>query len=472
MQNSDEQFSKSLDAAFKSAREYIANLDARPVGATADLQTLRNQLRNPLTDDGMPPEQVIAELARDAQAGLIGTGTGRFYGWVIGGSVPAALGADILTSVWDQNGALHTTSPAAAIVEEIAGAWLKEILGLPAHASFALVTGCQAAHTTCLAAARHALLARLNWDVEEKGLFGAPPIRILTSGMRHGTFDRAIRLLGLGKNHVLLLDSDERDCLRADELERALQVDTSTPTIVLLQAGDVNIGAMDDFKTLIPLAKRHNAWVHVDGAFGLWAKASPRYKHLVEGVENADSWATDGHKWLNVPFDCGYAFVKDPESHRASMSHRASYLTHDADARDEMDWNPEWSRRARGFPTYAAIRQLGRKGIAEIVDNCCEHARAIVAQIGKLPGAELVWEPTINQGLVRFLDRKSGATPEDHDRRTDQVIASIVASGEAFFGGTTWRGRRAMRVSVSCWRTTGDDVRRTVSAVEKALRET
>ena len=399
MQTSREQFHPSLEAAFQSARDYIENLDAMPVGATADLQTLRKQLSKPLTDDGMPPEQVVAELARDAHAGLIGTGTGRFFGWVIGGAVPAALGADILASVWDQNGGLYATSPAAAVAEEIAGAWLKEILGLPAQASFALVTGCQMAHTTCLAAARHALLAKLNWDVEEKGLFGAPPIRILTSGMRHGTFERAIRLLGLGKSHVVLLESDERDCLRADDLDRALRIDPSTPTIVLLQAGDVNIGAMDNFKTLIPIAKRHNAWVHVDGAFGLWAAASPRYKHLVAGVESADSWATDGHKWLNVPFDSGYAFVAHPESHRASMSHRAAYITHDADARDEMDWNPEWSRRARGFPTYAALRQLGRNGAAGIVENCCRHAHSLVMEMGKLPGAEVVWEPTINQDL-------------------------------------------------------------------------
>jgi glutamate/tyrosine decarboxylase-like PLP-dependent enzyme len=471
MQTSHEQFSKSLEAAFHAAQSYLDKLDATSVGATADLKTLRSQLRKPLTANGMPPEQVIAELARDVNGGLIGTGTGRFFGWVIGGAVPAALGADILASVWDQNAGLYATSPASAVVEEVAGAWLKEILGLPAHASFALVTGCQAAHTTCLAAARHAVLARFNWDLEEKGLFGAPPIRVLTSGMRHGTFDRAVRLLGLGKSQVQLLDSDENDCLRADALERALQNRTSSPTIVLLQAGDVNIGAIDDFKTLIPIARRHNAWVHVDGAFGLWAAASPRYKHLVAGVEAADSWATDGHKWLNVPFDCGYAFVADPASHRASMSHRAPYLIHDSDARDQMDWNPEWSRRARGFATYAALRQLGRNGVAEIVENCCEHAHSLVMKIGKLPSAEVVWEPTINQGLVRFLDAKRGATREDHDRRTDEVIAAIVASGEAFFGGTTWRGRRAMRVSVSCWRTASDDVRRTVSAVEKVLRE-
>jgi aromatic-L-amino-acid decarboxylase len=290
--------------------------------------------------------------------------------------------------------------------------------------------------------------------------------------MRHGTFERAIRLLGLGKSQIRLLEADSNDRLRADVFERALRDDPSSPTIVLLQAGDVNIGAMDDFGGLIPIAKRHNAWVHVDGAFGLWAGASPRYKHLVEGVEAADSWATDGHKWLNVPFDCGYAFVADREAHRASMSHRASYMTHDEDARDQLDWNPEWSRRARGFPTYAALRQLGRQGIARIVESCCEHAHSLVMEIGKLSGAEVVWEPTINQGLVRFLNVKSGASEADHDLRTDQVIAAIVASGEAFFGGTTWRGRRAMRVSVSCWQTSSDDVHRTVRAREKALRET
>jgi glutamate/tyrosine decarboxylase-like PLP-dependent enzyme len=472
MPTSREQFQNSLEAAFQSARTYIENLDSTPVGATADLPTLRKQLSKSLTNEGMPPEKVIQELARDAQAGLIGTGSGRFFGWVIGGSVPAALAADVLTSVWDQNSTLYATCPASAVVEEIAGVWLKEILNLPAHASFALVTGCQMAHTTCLAAARHAVLAKSNWDVEERGLFGAPPIRVLTSGMRHGTFDRAIRFLGIGKSQVELLESDDRDCLKADSLERALKQNPSAPTIVLLQAGDVNIGAMDDFKSLIPLAKKYNAWVHVDGAFGLWAAASPRYKHLVAGVEAADSWATDGHKWLNVPFDCGYAFVADSDSHRASMSHRALYLIHVGDARDEMDWTPEWSRRARGFPTYAALRQLGRNGVAEIIENCCEHAHSLVMEMGKLPGAEVVWEPTINQGLVRFLGRKSGATQEDHDRRTDRVISAIVASGEAFFGGTTWRGRRAMRVSVSSWRTTSDDVRRTVRAVEKVLRET
>jgi glutamate/tyrosine decarboxylase-like PLP-dependent enzyme len=236
-----------------------------------------------------------------------------------------------------------------------------------------------------------------------------------------------------------------------------------------MQAGDLNIGAYDDFEKLIPISRRYGAWVHVDGAFGLWANASPAYRHLLRGVENADSWATDGHKWLNVPYDCGYALVRDAAAQRAAMSYRATYLTHAEDARDQMDWNPEWSRRARGFATYAALRQLGRRGIADVVERCCRHARSLVLSIGRLPGAEVLWEPTINQGLVRFLDPRPGATGEDHDCRTDRVIAAIRATGEAFFGGTTWRARRAMRVSVCNWLTSEEDVKRAIEATATAL---
>jgi glutamate/tyrosine decarboxylase-like PLP-dependent enzyme len=469
MNKIDSQFREPLDLAHRAAISFFEKLDQMPVAATADLQSLRERLGKPLSDEGAPPERVVADLVRDVEGGLLASAGGRFFGWVIGGSVPAAVAADWIGSVWDQNGAIYATSPAAAVVEEVVGKWLKEILGLPEHASFALVTGCQMAHTTCLASARHALLARRGWDVEEKGLFGAPPIRILSSGMRHGTFERAIRLLGLGKEQVKIFASDSQDRLLPSALENELRRDSETPTIVLLQAGDVNIGVFDSFDELIPIAKRHNAWVHVDGAFGLWAATSPKYRHLVKGVEQADSWATDGHKWLNVPFDCGYAFVADSDAHRSSLTHRAPYLVHEATARDEMDWNPEWSRRARGFPSYAALRQLGRNGVKSIVENCCKHAHSIVMGIGALAGAEVVWEPVINQGLVRFLDPSAVATEEDHDRRTDEVIAAINATGEAFFGGTTWRGRRAMRVSVSSWMTSEDDVRRTIQAAARVL---
>jgi len=238
---------------------------------------------------------------------------------------------------------------------------------------------------------------------------------------------------------------------------------------VMLQAADICIGAFDPFREIVPIAKRYDAWMHVDGAIGLWANASPRYRHLAEGIEGCDSWTTDGHKWLNVPYDCGYAFVAHPEPHRASMAYNAPYWVKMSGQREELDWNPEWSRRARGFATYAALRQLGRNGVAGLVDRCCAHAFALVTRIGALPGAELVWTPTLNQGLVRFLDPRPNAIEGDHDRRTDQVISAILASGEAFFGGTVWRGKRVMRVSVSNWRTSDSDVDRAVKAVAHVL---
>ncbi len=462
----DDSSLRVLSLAQHHALSYLTNLDRAPVGATVDVQTLRQRLNKPLADSGLPPEQVITELVKDVEGGLLGSAGGRFFGWVIGGSLPAALAADWLTASWDQNAALYATAPAAAVVEEVAGLWLKDILNLPAHASFALVTGCQMAHATCLAAARHALLSERDWDVEKRGLYGAPPIRILSSAQLHGSFERAVRLLGLGRDQVISLASDAHDRLEPEALQKALEDDPSAPTIVLLQAGEINIGAFDDFESLIPLAKRYGAWVHLDGAFGLWAAASPRYRHLMKGAEAADSWATDGHKWLNVPFDCGYAFIAHADAHRASMTHRAAYITHHDDARDEMDWNPEWSRRSRGFSTYAALRELGRDGVADLIERCCRHAHSLVMGIGSLPGAEVLWEPTINQGLVRFLDP---STEQDHDRRTDEVIAAIVAAGEAFFGGTTWRGKRAMRVSVCSWQTSPEDVRRSINSVARVL---
>src|SRR6266851_8293936 len=308
MEKTNPQFRNVLHTTFQAALSYLENLDRTSVATTVDLRTLRNRLGKQLSKQGLPPEQVVAELAADVEGGILGSAGGRFFGWVIGGSLPAALAADWLTAAWDQNAAMYTCAPAAAIAEEVAGAWLKEVLGLPAQASFALVTGCQMAHSTCLAAACHALLAKRGWDVERQGLYGAPPIRILTSDQRHGTFERAVRLLGMGSEHIVDLPVDSQGQLLRDVLQHELQSDPSAPTVVLLQAGDVNTGAYDAFDELIPIVHEHNAWVHVDGAFGLWAAASPKYRHLVRGVSGADSWATDGHKWLNVPYDCGYAF--------------------------------------------------------------------------------------------------------------------------------------------------------------------
>ncbi|HTB17598.1 MAG TPA: pyridoxal-dependent decarboxylase, partial [Bryobacteraceae bacterium] len=425
-------FQAALEAAFHAAIAYLDALEDRPVAAAAGVSALRKRLSKPLDDRGLDAEEVVRDLVRDAQDGILGTTGGRFFAWAIGGCVPAALAADWLTSAWDQNAVLYATSPAAAVVEEVAGEWLKELLGIPRTASFAFVSGCQMAHLTCLAAARHALLENRGWDVERRGLCGSPPIRVLASN-RHGSIERAIRLLGIGEDNVQDLELNENQQITPQALSAALAAAAGTATVVVLQAGDLNSGSFDEYGAVIPVAKQYGAWVHVDGAFGLWAGASPRYRHFLAGVEAADSWATDGHKWLNVPHDSGYAFVARPAAHRAAMSHRAPYLVHDRDARDEMDWNPEWSRRARGFSTYAALRELGRDGVTALVDGCCAHASAMVDGIGRLPGAQVLWRPSINQGLVRFLD-PSGA---DHDRRTDDVIGAINASGEAFFGGTT-----------------------------------
>ena len=469
MKKLDPVFRSALDSAYTHSISHLERLDDVSVAATLDADALRRRISRPLPDDGSPADKVIEELVRDVEGGLIGSAGGRFFGWVIGGVLPAALAADWLTSAWQQNACLYATSPAAAIVEETVGAWLKDIFGLPAHASFALVTGCQMAHVTCLAAARHALLSQRDWDVEGQGLYGAPPIRILSGNQRHASFERAVRLLGLGHSNVVDLPVDDDGKLVARALAAELAKAPDTPAIVFLQAGDINTGAYDEFETLVPIAKQYGAWVHVDGAFGLWAAASERRRHLVRGLELCDSWATDGHKWLNVPFDCGFAFVVNPDAHRASLSVRASYLTHASTARDEMDWNPEWSRRSRMFAAYAALRQLGRKGVEELVDRCCDHARSIVMRVGELEGAEVLWEPTINQGLVRFPDPSPSATDADHDRRTDAVIAEILKTGEAFFGGTTWRGKRAMRVSVCNWQTSEDDVDRVVAAARQAI---
>jgi aromatic-L-amino-acid decarboxylase len=443
-------FREPLSAALEHALDHLAPTRELSVAATASLESLRAKLCFSLPEAGTDGARVVDELVSAVAGGIINSAGPRFFGWVIGGSLPAALAADWLTSAWDQNAGLYACSPAAAIVEEAAGQWLKELLLLPATASFALVTGAQMAHVTCLS--------------------GSPPIRILTSTEKHGTIVRAVRLLGLGEKNLISLQADPGGRLPAETLANALQENSTIPTVVVLQAGDLNIGAFDDFQTLIPIAKKHGAWVHVDGAFGLWAAASARYRHLLAGAGQADSWTTDGHKWLNVPYDCGYAFVADREAHRASLSHRAAYLTHDADARDQMDWTPEYSRRGRGFATYAALRQLGKAGVEALIDRTCRHTHELVTRMGSLPGAEMLWEPQINQGLVRFHDPRDGATDADHDVFTDRIMAAILASGEAFFTGTTWRGRRAMRVSVCNWQTSAEDIERVVNCVAITLK--
>ncbi len=356
----------------------------------------------------------------------------------------------------------------ASVIEEVAGGWIKELLDLPREASFAFTTGCQLAHFTCLASARASVLEKAGWNVNEGGLCGAPKIRVLTSEHRHGSVDRAVRFLGLGNKSIESIAADRNGRMEPGALQVALHK-TQQPTILVLSAGDLNIAAFDPFDEIIPLAKQAGTWVHVDGAFGLFSRASAKFRHLTAGIEQADSWATDAHKWLNVPFDCGMAIVRDRAAHREAMTISASYIAADSNARDQIDWNPEWSRRARGIPVYAALRELGREGVADLIERTSRHCLRLVTEIGRLPGAQMLWEPRLNQGLVRFLDQRPGASDGDHDSRTERIVAAVNADGEAFFSTTTWRGERAMRVSVVNWRTSERDVERAIRAVKRAL---
>lgn len=455
-----------LARAEAHATAFLDGLPRRAVGATVGADELRRRLGGPLPATPSDPLEVLDALVRDVEGGIVGSAGGRFFGFVIGGALPVAVAAEWLTATWDQNGAAYICSPAGAVVEEICGAWLKTLLGLPDTASFALVTGCQMAHSTALAAARHKLLQDRGIDVERSGLAGAPQLRLLTSESRHESIIRAVRLLGIGTAAIEELPCDDDGAIELGALAAALTRPGDRPTIVCLQAGDLNTGAFDPFERACALAHAAGAWVHVDGAFGLWAATSNRYRHLLAGVEHADSWATDGHKWLNLPFDSGFVFVADPAAHSAVFTQPTSYAVPVEGVREPKDWNPEWSRRARGFVAYAALRSLGRSGVTELVERCCALASELVDGLASLPGVEVLARPRINQGLVRFL-----ASDGQHDRRTDSIIRAIQTSGAAWFGGTTWRGMRAMRISVCNWRTTASDIEATVAAV-RAILET
>jgi glutamate/tyrosine decarboxylase-like PLP-dependent enzyme len=448
-----------LQRTAELAADFLESLDGHPVWPPATVEELRASLGGALQDEPVDPRTVIEELTRAAEPGVVGIPSGRYFGFVIGGAVPASLAADWLTSVWDQNAGLVVGGPSAAVVEEVAGAWLKELLGLPASASFSFVTGCQMAHVTALAAARHAVLERVGWDVERNGLASGPAIHVLLGGKRHVTIDRALRLLGLGSEAAIRADADDQGRIRHDALAEALRA-VEGPAIVCAQVGEVNTGAVDPLPEIADLCAETGAWLHVDGAFGLWASASPAFRPLLAGVERADSWATDAHKWLNVPYDCGLAFVAHPDAHRAAMRLVAEYLVVDEKAtRDAMDWTPEFSRRARGFAVYAALRSLGRSGVAELVERCCRHARTFGEELARLPGCEILNEIVLNQVLFRFGD----------DATTSAVLAAVQGSGEAWMSGTTWDGRAAIRISVSNWRTSDEDVARTLAAFRHAV---
>ena len=443
------------------AADYLETLDTRSVRPERRYREMLALLDSPLPEHPTDPAVVVEELAAVAEPGIMAIGSGRWFGFVAGGALPASLASDWLVSAWDQNTGLAEPTPSTSALEVVAGRWLLELLGLPAHSSFAFVTGCQMAHVTCLAAARHAVYRRAGWDLPRQGLAGAPPLRVVVGGARHVTIMRALRLLGIGAEQEIVLGADREGRMQTEGLAAA--IDGGVPTIVCAQAGDVNTGAFDDLQAIADAVDGSDAWVHVDGAFGLWAAASPALAHLVEGNARADSWATDGHKWLNVPFDCGIAICAHPADHAAAMEYAAPYLdvSDRLVARDPMGYSPEFSRRARAVPVWAAIRELGREGVTDLVDRCCAHARAIADGVAALPGCEVLNDVVLNQVLFRFED----------DARTQDILAAVQAEGEAWMSPTTREGRFTIRISVVGWRTTEDDVERTVAAFARAAQE-
>jgi glutamate/tyrosine decarboxylase-like PLP-dependent enzyme len=451
---------ETLDAAAGLAMRYLDGLVDRPVWAMDDGPALRERFDRPVPEAPTDPAVVVADLAAAADAGLVASPGPRYFGFVTGGAVPAALGADWLVSAWDQNAANYVASPAASVLESVAARWIKELLGLPETASVGFVTGCQMAHVTALAAARHAVLERVGWSVPQRGLSGAPPIRVLTSRKRHATVDRAVRLLGLGDDSLRLLPVDDAGRVAidgfVDELNRH-----GGPTIVVAQAGEVNTGSFDPFVAMADALAGTDAWLHVDGAFGIWARVAPDRAALADGVERADSWAFDAHKWLNVPYDSGIVVVGERAHHGAAMAYGAEYLPTVKDERDGNDWVPEASRRARAIPVYAAIRSLGRRGVSDVVQGCCDLARRFAAGVESAAGATMLNDVVLNQVLFRFGD----------DDETANLLERVQRSGETWMGGTTWDGRAAIRCSVSGWMTTADDIDRAVATFVAARRE-
>jgi glutamate/tyrosine decarboxylase-like PLP-dependent enzyme len=451
---------QALETAAAHATQFLRGLADRPVAARAGAEELRARLGGPLPEHPSDPAEVVAQLAKLADDGLVATAGPRFFGFVVGGSLPAALAADWLAAAWDQNAGLFVLGPAAATVEDVAAGWLTELLGLPATASCGFVTGGLGANFGGLAAARNHVLARAGWDVERDGLLGAPPVEVVVGAERHVTIDVALRYLGLGSGRLRVVPADDQGRMDAAALGEVLAA-VEGPTIVCAQAGNVNTGAFDPLAAICAAGHDHGAWVHVDGAFGLWAGASPALRHLVAGVEQADSWATDAHKWLNVPYDSGLVFVAHPQAHLAAFAKVASYLTPgQGGERDPDGFVPEGSRRARGFPVWAALRSLGRSGVAELVERCCGHARRFADALAAADGVEVLNEVVLNQVLVRFADPGG-----DHDGRTREVIRRVQADGTLWLGGTIWQGMAAMRISVSNWSTTTDDVDRSVAAI-------
>lgn len=448
--------SAALDRAHRHALDWLASLETRRVSPQASVEEVTRALGAELPDGPTDPASVIDLLAEACEPGLTAMPSGRFFGFVIGGTHPAGLAADWLVSAWDQNCGLRRVTPAHSAVEDVASGWLLDLLALPSGSAVGFVTGATTANFTGLAAARDELLRRVGWDVATRGLIGAPALRVLVGAERHETLDLALRYLGLGTPEAV--PADEQGRIRADALRSALAASPGVPTIVALQAGNLHSGAFDPFPDAIAAAREHNAWVHVDGAFGLWAAATSRHRHLMKGAEAADSWATDAHKTLNVPYDTGLVIVRDPAALRASMGMHGAYLIHD-ELGEPSDKVPELSRRGRAFPVWAVLRSLGRSGVAELVDRLCDRAAALADGLRSIPGTTVLNEVVFTQVCASF----------GSDERTDDVVRRVLDEGTTWMSGSTWRGQRVLRVSVSNWSTSEEDVARSLDAVRRAV---
>jgi glutamate/tyrosine decarboxylase-like PLP-dependent enzyme len=449
-----------LERVLEEATGFLDGLDDRHVASAVDVDGVAKVLGGPLSDEGADPQSVIEELIAGAEPGLVAMPSGRFFGWVIGGVLPAALAADWLTSVWDQNAGLLVSSPAAAAVERVAGEWLLDLLGLPSGAAVGFVTGGMMANFTCLAAARHAVLRRAGWDVDGEGLQDAPKLTVVVGAERHESIDLSLRFLGLGHGRSRRVAVDDQGRIRLDALAETLEATGGGPLIVCLQAGNVHSGAYDPLSDAIDLAHRYGAWVHVDGAFGLWAASSPRFCDLTAGMVRADSWATDAHKTLNVPYDCGLAIVGDTDAMYAAMGMHAAYLIQD-ERPDPFSSVPEFSRRARGFTVWAALRSLGRQGVAEMVEGLCARARQFADGLEAMDGVSVLNEVVFTQVCATFGSEKV----------TREVSRRLLREGTAWMTTSTWRDQAVLRISVSNWRTTAADVERTLAAVRRLLAE-
>ena len=449
-----------LSAAHQLAQQYLTTVADRHVGGTATLAELRSTLGGPLPERGADPVEVLQRLAQGVDAGIVASAGPRYFGFVTGGAVPVTVGAEWLGTAWDQNAALYVSSPAMAVLEDIVAGWLLETLDLPRHCSVGFVTGAHMANFTCLAAARHEVLRRVGWNVETQGLQRAPRVHVIAGGEVHISAVVALRYLGFGSDEIELIPVDGQGRMRADALAQAVDR-VAGPLIVCAQAGNVATGASDPVRDIITSAHARGAWVHVDGAFGLWAAAVPELRAQVDGMAAADSWTTDAHKWLNVPYDSGLAFVAHAAPHRAAMSMFASYLQRgDEEQRMGMDWVPESSRRARVLALYALFRALGRDGIRDLIARTCELARRMAERLGVEPGIEILNDIALNQVLVRFRD----------DETTRRVIARVQAEGTCWAGGAIWQQRQVMRIAVSNWSTTAADIDRSADAIVRCFR--